>query len=275
MNMPKKTIRSGHARGLARGASRRQMLRGALASIGTLGLAGCDRLSTTPAFTNVLVGAQNLSHAAHRIVAGRQAMAQEFSEADIAAHFKPNGTLMPADADYRRLMQGGFADWKLEVGGLVAQPAAYTLAELRAMPSRTQITRHDCVEGWSTIGKWKGVPLAHLLEQARPLPNAKFVVFRCADSMEGASLDGRDSRYYESIDFDDAYHAQTILAYDLNDHALPVANGAPLRLRVERQLGYKQAKYLMKIELVESYAAIRAGKGGYWEDNGYEWYAGI
>jgi DMSO/TMAO reductase YedYZ molybdopterin-dependent catalytic subunit len=274
--MKTKPIASGHARGLAHGrASRRQMLRGALASVGTLGLAGCDRLSNTPAFTDALLGAQNLSHAAQRLVAGPKAMAQEFSEADIAASFKPNGTLVPRDAEYRALMQDGFASWKLEVGGLVAKPASFTLADLRAMPSRTQITRHDCVEGWSTIGKWKGVQLSRILDLVQPLPEARFVVFRCADSMDGPSLDGHDSRYYESIAFDDAYHVQTLLAYDLNDKPVPVNNGAPLRLRVERQLGYKQAKYLMKIELVESFSAIRAGKGGYWEDNGYEWYAGI
>ena len=269
---PKRTIKSGHARPAP---SRRTALRTALASAGTLALAGCDRLSRSEPFVEALKSAQHLSHAAHRVVAGRQAMAQEFSEADIAAHFKGNGTLMPADADYRALLQGGFAAWKLEVGGLVAKPASFTLAELRAMPSRTQITRHDCVEGWSTIGKWKGVQLSHVLGLVEPQPNAKFVVFRCADSMEGATLDGRDSRYYESVDLDDAHHVQTLLAYELNGKPLPVANGAPLRLRVERQLGYKHAKYVMRIELVESFATIRAGKGGYWEDNGYEWYAGI
>ena len=144
------------------------------------------------------------------------------------------------------------------------------------MPSRTQITRHDCVEGWSCIGKWKGVPLGAVLEQARPTAEARFVVFRCFDSMEGPTLDDRDSRYYESIDLDDAHHAQTILAYELNDKPLPVSNGAPLRCRVERQLGYKQAKYIQRIEAVDSLARIQGGKGGYWEDNAdYEWYAGI
>ena len=264
-------IRSGHAPG--RVPSRRTALRGALASIGALSLAGCDKLSRNEAFVDVLKSAQNLSHAAHQAVAGRKAMAQEFSQADIAAHFKANGTLVPADADYRALMQGGFKDWKLEVSGLVEKPLAFSLAELRAMPSRTQITRHDCVEGWSSIGKWKGVRLSHVLAQARPLASAKYVVFRCADSMDAPGAD--DSKYYESVDLDDAYHAQTVLAYELNDQPLPVNNGAPLRVRIERQLGYKHAKYLMKIELVDSFAAIRDGKGGYWEDNGYEWYAGI
>jgi len=268
----KPAIRSGH---VPPPPSRRTALRTAFASMGTLALAGCDRLSANPAFVDVLKSAQHLSHSAHRLVAGRQAMAQEFSEADIAAHFKANGTLVPADADYHALMQGGFKDWKLDVAGLVEKPTAFSLAELRAMPSRTQITRHDCVEGWSTIGKWKGVQLSHVLAQVKPLPSAKYVVFRCADSMDGPSLNGRDSRYYESVDLDDAYHVQTVLAYELNDKPLPVNNGAPLRVRIERQLGYKHAKYLMRIELVESFEAIRDGKGGYWEDNGYEWYAGI
>jgi len=265
-------MRSGHAR---REPSRRTALRTALASAGTLALAGCDRLSRNDAFVDVLKSAEQLSHAAHRAVAGRKAMAQEFTPADVAAHFKGNGTLVPGDADYQALMRGGFKDWKLEVAGLVEQPASFSLAELRAMPSRTQITRHDCVEGWSTIGKWKGVQLSHVLGLVKPLPSAKYVVFRCADSMDSLSTPTNDTRYYESVDLDDAYHVQTVLAYELNDQPLPVTNGAPLRVRIERQLGYKHAKYVMKIELVESYASIRDGHGGYWEDNGYEWYAGI
>lgn len=271
--MSKRSISSGHAR--ARTTSRRTALRTALASMGTIALAGCDRLSNNAAFVDVLTSAQNLSQAAQRAVAGRNAMAQEFSPADVAAHFRTNGTLMPVDADYQALLRGGFKDWKLQVGGLVEAPAEFTLAQLRAMPSRTQITRHDCVEGWSSIGKWKGVQLSHVLAQVKPLASAKFVVFRCADSMDGPSLDGHDSRYYESVDLDEANHVQTLLAYELNDQPLPVANGAPLRARIERQLGYKHAKYVMRLELVDSFATIRDGHGGYWEDQGYEWYAGI
>jgi DMSO/TMAO reductase YedYZ molybdopterin-dependent catalytic subunit len=253
--------------------SRRQLLRGTLAGVGALSLAGCDRLSRSDAVVDVLKSAQHLSEGAHKLVAGRKAMAQEFTQADVAAHFRSNGTLMPRDADYQALLKNGFADWKLEIGGLVENPATFTLAELRAMPSRTQITRHDCVEGWSSIGKWKGVPLAHLLDRVKPLASAKYVLFRCADSMEGPTAG--DSRYYESVDLDDAYHVQTVLAYELNDQPLPVSNGAPLRARIERQLGYKHAKYVMKVELVERFDRLRGGNGGYWEDNGYEWYAGI
>ncbi len=150
-------------------------------------------------------------------------------------------------------------------------PRQWTLEELRALPSRSQITRHDCVEGWSAIAQWKGARLAALLQAVRPKSTARYVVFHCADPMEA---DGSDP-YYESIDFDDAYHKQTILAYELNGEPLPVKNGAPLRLRVERQLGYKHAKYVMRLELVQSFARIGEGKGGYWEDQGYQWYAGI
>jgi hypothetical protein len=135
---------------------------------------------------------------------------------------------------------------------------------------RTQITRHDCVEGWSAIAKWKGARLAALLESVRLKPDARFAVFYCADPM---AEDGTDF-YYESIDLEDAFHPQTILAYEMNDAALPVANGAPIRLRVERQLGYKHAKYVMRIELVSSFAHIAGGRGGYWEDLGYQWFAG-
>jgi DMSO/TMAO reductase YedYZ molybdopterin-dependent catalytic subunit len=254
---------------------RRSLLRGVVAAAGAAVLTGCDRLSQNEEFVDVLKSAQRLSEAAHKVVAPRAAMAQEFGPADIAQTFRSNGTLDPGDADYVALRDGDFAAYRLSIGGLVRRPAEFSLAELRAMPSRTQITRHDCVEGWSCIGQWKGVPLGALLGRVEPLPQAKYVLFRCFDSMDGPTLDKRDSTYYESIDFDDAYHAQTILAYELNDQPLPVSNGAPLRCRVERQLGYKQAKYVRRIELVESFAAIRGGKGGYWEDEGYEWYGGI
>ena len=172
---------------------------------------------------------------------------------------------------YQALATRDFVDYRLEVGGLVDKPASLSLAELRALPSRTQITRHDCVEGWSAIGKWKGAKLSALLDMVHPLSAARYVMFYCADPME----ENGASPYYESIDMDDAFHPQTLLAYELNDKALPIPNGAPLRLRVERQLGYKHAKYIMRIELVERFDHIAGGKGGYWEDNGYEWYAGI
>jgi DMSO/TMAO reductase YedYZ molybdopterin-dependent catalytic subunit len=250
--------------------SRRRFLQRALAVGGALVLSGCDQLSRSEWFTKVLGSAEKLSFAAQRLLLPRKAMAQEFTEADLSPFFRSNGTSNPDNPEYQALAANGFADYRLQVGGLVAQPRAYSLDELRALPSRTQITRHDCVEGWSAIGKWKGVPLSRVLEQVKPQPSARYVVFYCADPM-----DVLGTRYYESIDLEDAWHAQTLLAYELNDEPLPIKNGAPIRVRVERQLGYKMAKYIMRIELVEQLDDIAGGKGGYWEDQGYEWYAGI
>ena len=152
-------------------------------------------------------------------------------------------------------------------------PQKLSLEDIRALPSRTQITRHDCVEGWSCIGKWKGAKLADVLAKAGLKPSARYIVFHCFDTLE-QTLDG-SGIYYESVDLEDAFHPQTILAYELNGQTLPVANGAPLRVRIERQLGYKMAKYIRRIEAVESFTGMGRGKGGFWEDRGYEWYAGI
>src|SRR5450631_372731 len=250
---------------------RRRFVLRAAAGFAALVTAGCERLSRTEWFPKVLAVGESLSSGAQHLISPRKSMAQEFPEADLSPQFRSNGTSMPNDAGYQALAAKAFADWALQVDGLVANPLKLTLVELRKMPARTQITRHDCVEGWSAIGKWTGVPLHEVLALAKPQPNARFAVFHCADPMEE---DG-SHKYYESVDMDDAYHPQTILAYDLNGATLPVANGAPIRLRVERQLGYKMAKYVMRIELVESFAHIAGGKGGYWEDEGYEWYAGI
>jgi len=255
---------------MARSNDRRRFLMRALAGTASLALAGCDRLSRTEWFPRLLGVGERLSEGAHHLVTTRTSMAQEFSEADLSPYFRSNGTANPEDAQYRASAAQGFADYRLAVDGLVERPAHFSLAELRALPSRTQITRHDCVEGWSAIGKWTGVPLSVLLERVSTMPQARYVVFHCADPM-----DERGTRYYESIDMEDAHHPQTILAYGLNDAPLPIANGAPIRVRIERQLGYKMAKYITRIELVESLHPIGKGKGGYWEDLGYEWYAGI
>jgi DMSO/TMAO reductase YedYZ molybdopterin-dependent catalytic subunit len=252
-------------------SSRRRFLARALTATGALLLAGCERLSESQWFPKVLAAGERLSEAAQTLVTGRKAMAQEFAEADLSPAFRSNGTAKPDSEAYEALAAKGFADYQLEVGGLVASPRSFSLEELRGLESRTQITRHDCVEGWSAIGKWKGAKLSAVLDAVKAKPEARYVVFYCADPMAD---DGTDL-YYESIDMDDAWHPQTILAYELNGEALPIKNGAPVRLRVERQLGYKHAKYVMKIELVESFAHIAGGNGGYWEDQGYQWYAGI
>jgi DMSO/TMAO reductase YedYZ molybdopterin-dependent catalytic subunit len=254
-----------------RESARRRFFARTIGAAGALLLGGCQRLSESAWFPKVLGTGEAVSEAFADLVTPKMALAQEFTEADRSPNFRSNGTAMPATGAYRALLAGAFADYRLEVGGLVATPMRLSLADVQALPSRTQITRHDCVEGWSAIAKWKGARLAALLDAVKPKPGARFVVFHCADPME---RDGTGF-YYESIGLDHAYHPQTILAYELNDAPLPVKNGAPLRLRVERQLGYKHAKYVMRIELVESFAHIGGGKGGYWEDNGYQWFAGI
>jgi DMSO/TMAO reductase YedYZ molybdopterin-dependent catalytic subunit len=249
--------------------TRRQMLLRGSAAFGGLLLGGCDRLSASPSFLRVLGSAEGLTYRMQRLIIG-QSLAREFTEADLSPIFRSNGTGDPNNELYNRLRANGFEDWRLLVRGLVNRPLALSLTELRAMPARTQITRHDCVEGWSAIGKWTGVPLGHVLKLAQLSPETRFIVLYCADELER-----NDGGYYESMDMHDAFHPQTLLAYGLNDKPLPVANGAPLRLRIERQLGYKHAKYLMRIEAVARLDDIHGGKGGYWEDRGYEWYAGI
>jgi DMSO/TMAO reductase YedYZ molybdopterin-dependent catalytic subunit len=250
-------------------SSRRKFLGAALGSACTALLSGCDALSKTQWFPKLLETGEQLNRTAQRLLTSRKSMAQEFTEADLSPEFRSNGTDYPADPAYRALAANHFADWALRVDGLVNRPSDFSLARLRGMRSRTQITRHDCVEGWSAIGKWTGVPLSEVLAVVQPKAQARYVVFYCADVMD----DG--ARYYESVDLDDAYHPQTILAYALNGRTLPIANGAPLRVRIERQLGYKMAKYVMRIELVETFKTVADGQGGYWEDRGYEWYAGI
>jgi DMSO/TMAO reductase YedYZ molybdopterin-dependent catalytic subunit len=257
--------------------SRRGLLTGAAVSGSALALSGCDALDglvrTGSSVRSVLEQTNSLTYRVQRMLLSSDALAQEFSESEIRQPQRPNGVTNPDDPRYRALAEGGFADYRLTVSGLVEKPLFLSLAEVQAMPSRTQITRHDCVEGWSCIAKWTGVPLARVLEEAKPKPEARFVVFRCLDTI-ARSLSGA-VKYYESIDLADARHPQTILAYGLNGTALPIANGAPLRVRVERQLGYKMAKYVHGIELAAMLDGYGGGKGGYWEDNGYDWFAGI
>lgn len=251
---------------------RRFLMKGALGAGAAL-LGGCDvSVQDTPA-GRVLDSAEGLTRSAQRLLQGRHALAREFTEADISPRFRVNGSSMPDSEAYAALLENRFADWRLRVDGLVARPREFSLDVLKLLPARTQITRHDCVEGWSAIAKWTGVPLAEVLRATGVLPGARYAVFHCADELE-RTLDG-SGRYYESIDLVDAFHPQTLLAYGMNGKDLSVGHGAPLRLRVERQLGYKQAKYLMRIQLVDSLQGLGGGKGGYWEDRGYEWYAGI
>ena len=253
--------------------AKRRFLHRAVGGGSALLLAGCDRLGRNETFAAMLASGETLSRSVRSAIGGvGTTLAQEFTPADLSPTFRGNGNTDPGSAEYKALAANRFADWKLTIDGLVDAPAAYTLAALRALPARTQITRHDCVEGWSAIGQWTGVPLGRVLALVKPQPQARYVVLHCADTFgEGAD----ETPYYESIDLHDAYHPQTLLAYGLNGQDLPITNGAPLRLRVERQLGYKHAKYVMRLELVADFAHIGDGKGGYWEDQGYQWYAGI
>jgi DMSO/TMAO reductase YedYZ molybdopterin-dependent catalytic subunit len=239
-------------------------------AVGASGLlAGCDRLNNSQSFRGILRSAERLTMNTQRLISPRDALAREYTESDLSPIFRSNGTAMPGTGEYARHLAENFANWRVTVDGLVARPLSIPVQVLRSMPHRVQITRHDCVEGWSAIGKWHGVPLSKVLDAAGLSPRAHYIVFYCADQFG-------DRPYYESIDLIDAYHPQTILAVGMNGHLLPVPNGAPVRLRVERQLGYKSAKYIQHIQAVESLAGIYGGKGGYWEDTtDYEWYAGI
>ncbi|HKT36074.1 MAG TPA: molybdopterin-dependent oxidoreductase [Nitrospira sp.] len=251
------------------GLTRRQLLQGAAGTAGLLAFSGCDNLSRSDWFRDVLGHTEALTERIQRWVTPRTALAQEYPETEISAVFPANGNSDPGTQEYADMAERDFADWRLSIDGLIAKPTSFSVSNLRAMPARTQITRHDCVEGWSAIGKWTGVPLGDLMHHVEPLPDAKYAVFSCAD------IDDQGIAYYESMAVEDLYHPQTILAYELNGKPLDVPHGAPLRLRFERQLGYKHAKYVMGIQLVASLAGIGGGKGGYWEDQGYEWYAGI
>jgi len=253
--------------------SRRSILAAGAVTLGGSLLAGCDRLSRAPEFRDFIGHEQDVTKAVQRSILAAQPLAHEFRPDQMSPIFKVNGARQPIDPNYQRMLASGFADYQLVVDGMVAQPLRLSLRDLWDMPSRAQITRHDCVEGWSAIGKWTGVPLKEILLRAQLNAGARFIMFYCADDL--STIGDDPGLYYESIDLFDAFHPQTILAYSMNDRPLEQGHGAPLRLRVERQLGYKQAKFIMRIEAVSSFANIRGGKGGYWPDRGYEWYAGI
>jgi len=232
-------------------------------------LAGCAKVTNglnewKPAHD--LVGtAQGLNHA----VIGTRGSAQLYSESEITQDFPTNGLPTPTQAAYTSIARNGFAGYRLPVTGLVDNPQTFDLRQLRALATLSQITRHDCVEGWSVVGKWGGVPLGDFLKLVRPKREARYVVFYSFDH------DDQGTQFYGSLDLHQAAHPQTQLALDLNGKPLDADHGAPVRLRVPTQLAYKSTKWVQRIEVVDTFKHIFGGKGGYWEDNGYEWYAGI
>ena len=248
--------------------TRRTLVTGGALGAGLL-LSGCDKLAQQPGFRRILFSGEKINMGLQRALMDRNALAPEFSAEQMSPVFRTNGNSNPNTADYNRHVAENFANWRLEIGGLVDRPLRLSLSDIGAFPQRAQITRHDCVEGWSAIGKWQGPMLGNVLKAAGVRNSARYIVFTCADLWSGAP-------YYESIDMVDAFHPQTILAWAMNDKRVSVGHGAPIRLRVERHLGYKNAKYVMRIDAVASLAGIGLGKGGYWEDHvNYDWYAGI
>jgi DMSO/TMAO reductase YedYZ molybdopterin-dependent catalytic subunit len=205
---------------------------------------------------------ETLTYAAQRILMSHHSLAREFNRSEISKVAPVNGNPPENDA-YERFLAGGFADWRLTVDGLVARPASFSFAELKSFPWRTQITHQACEEGWSFIAEWTGVPLSHILSLVGVRPQARYVVFFPFDQS------------WDSLDMLDAWHPQTLLAYAMNGEELPTPHGAPVRLRVARQLGYKSVKYLSRITVTDTLKNIGKGLGSYGPEIGYSWYAGI
>ena len=245
--------------------TRREALITGLTAMGGLLLSGCAK-KLPPTYGNILRMGDNLTYAAHQALLARDSLVKEYSHKDISS-FPATGTTNPADPNspyfsdlYGNLQRGAFADWRLSIEGLVTRPGSYSLADLKRFPSRTQITRHVCEEGWCAIAEWTGVPLSRVLDAAGMMPTARFVSFYSYD------------QWADCIDLFDALHPQTLLAYGMNGRDLAIPHGAPVRLRVERQLGYKSMKYLQRIVVREEFDD--GGKSGNIQ-NGWSWYVGI
>jgi DMSO/TMAO reductase YedYZ molybdopterin-dependent catalytic subunit len=215
-----------------------------------------------PDYRGVFGAGHALTYGAQRLLTARQPLAREFTRAQISAVAPVNGPAPESD-DYFRLIDDNFAQWRLTIDGLVARPLSLSLDDLRRMPSSSHITMHTCEEGWSFIAEWTGVELSHVLRLAGIRDQARYVVFYPFD------------QWWDSLDMADALHPQTLLSYQMNGDMLPADHGAPLRLRVARQLGYKSIKYLSRITVVESLASIGKGLGSASAEDGYSWYAGI
>lgn len=231
-----------------------------LFGLGALGMgglvSGCDSLARSEGFMGVINSAEGATLRWQRLI-GRNALAEEYSPDQLSPVFKANGTKSPTDTDYVRLAAGNFADWRLRVDGLVRQPLALSLDQLRAIPARAQITRHDCVEGWSAIGKWTGAPLGDFLRRIGADLTAKYVHFVCAEG------------YSVSIDMPTALHAQTQMTFKFDGETLPTRLGFPMRIRMPTKLGFKNPKHVVGLAVLNNYT------GGYWEDRGYNWFSGL
>lgn len=206
---------------------------------------------------------ETLTYAAQRALLHGQPLAREFRRDQISTNFPAINTVFPSDLDYRWQLAHRFRDWRLGIDGMVERPSEFSLFDLTNFPSRTQITQHICEQGWSAIAEWTGVPLSVVLDAVGIRPEAKYVVFFSVDD------------WWDSLDMADAWHPQTLLAYGMNGGNVPVAHGAPVRLRVERQLGYKSLKYLAQITVTDSLKSFGKGQGADGAEHGYSWYAGI
>jgi DMSO/TMAO reductase YedYZ molybdopterin-dependent catalytic subunit len=248
--------------------SRRKLVTSGIAAVaGVSGVVAAARIGDhygliPPDHYGIYGVGETLTYASQRLLMSHHSLAREFTRKDISPVFPINGP-PPEKGSYPRLAAGGFAQWRLLVDGLVARPMAVTLDEIKSYPSRTQITQHTCEEGWTIIAEWAGVPLSYILSLAGVSTKARYVVFFPFDEA------------WESLDMPDAWHPQTLLAYGMNGKELPLAHGAPLRLRVARQLGYKSVKYLSHIRVTDTVKNIGKGLGSIAPDFGYSWYAGI
>ncbi|MBE0656624.1 MAG: molybdopterin-dependent oxidoreductase [Bryobacteraceae bacterium] len=246
---------------------RKWLIRGLGAAAGVSGLGITARLAARhgliPPDAATLYGlGGTLTYASHRLIT-RHSLAREFPRSLISPSPFAN-PVEPPKEEFRRLQAGGFAAWRLEVGGMAARPASFSLDDLRRMPSRSQITQLVCEEGWSYIAEWTGVPLAHILDSVRTAPRAKFVVYSSADGI-----------WWDSIDMADALHPQTLVTYAMNGSDLPVGFGGPLRMRVPRQLGYKSVKFINRLTITDNLSSFGKGLGSGGPEFGYAWYAGI
>jgi DMSO/TMAO reductase YedYZ molybdopterin-dependent catalytic subunit len=202
-----------------------------------------------------------------RLLLGRLASNQHYTRADLSRYLWVNGR-PPREEDWLALAADDFRDYTLPVTGLVERPQRLTLADLRALPRQTQITLHNCIQGWSGVAEWTGVPLRELVRLCRPLPAAGCVVFWAFDEKSRSEPHAKaPGQYYGTIPLAMALQPQTLLAYDLNGRPLPREHGAPLRLRLETQYGFTMVKYIKAIEFVESFRSVGKGRGGWPEDN--------